>query len=238
MSEERGCPVLFLPNVIYWLLPIVADVLFSVLSTEKWACAGQSSRQQLCFPGFLRIPSTSSALLTLFCCRLFTGSQTDPALHLYLAPCHLYWEFWLAYPGSGPQILSVARASVSCSCSSAFSSTVREPIFPPMWQRTQNTSAGLLFRCLCVCSHVAPHALLSPVNCVSISTRVALSPPPRWHSRGPNSLSCSLCGNSDSRNITRSNSSAASSPPGKTYGKERRQHVLQNKEQRTVYLKY
>lgn len=216
---------------MYRLLPIVADVLFSVLSTEKWACAGQSSRQQLCFPGFLRIPSTPSALLTLFCCRLFTGSQMDPALHPYLAPCHLYWEFWLAYPGSGLQILSVARASVSCSCSSAFSRTDREPIFPRMWQGTQNTSAGLSLRCLCVCSHVAPHALLSAVNCAALSFF------PRWHSRGPKSQSCWLFGNSDSGNMARSNSSAASSPPGKTCGKkERRQHVLQNKEQCTVYL--
>lgn len=154
---------------MYWLLPIVADVLFSVLSTEKWDCAGQSSRQQLCFPDFLRIPSTSLALLTLFCCCLFTGSQMDPALHPYLAPCHLYREFWLAYPGSGLQILSVARASVSCSCSSAFSSTDREPIFPLMWQGTQNTSSGLSLRCLCVCSQVAPHAFLSAMNCVALS---------------------------------------------------------------------
>lgn len=167
MSEERGCPVLFLPNVMYWLLPIVADVLFSVLSTEKWACAGQSSRQQACFPSFLRIPSTSSALLTLFCCRLFTGSQMDPALHPYLASCHLYWEF-LTCLSRGVDCKSFLLHGHLCrvAVSSAFSSPDREPIFPLMWQRTRNTSAGLSLCCLCACSHVVPNALLSAVNCV------------------------------------------------------------------------
>lgn len=233
MSEERGCPVLFLPNVMYWLLPIVADILLSVLSTEKWACAGQSPRQQLCFPGFLRIPSTSSALLMLFCCRLFTGSQTDPALHPYLAPCHLYWEFWLAYPGSGLQILSVARASVSCSCSSAFSSTDREPIFPLMRQRTQNTSAGLSLRCLCVCSHVAPHTLLSAVNCVWAFSR-------EWRCHPSSPLTFQRTEFSELLAVWEQWQQEYDSEQQfhciiPTW-KERRPHVLQNKEQCTVYL--
>lgn len=136
------------------------------------------SEAALCFPGFLRIPSTSSALLTLFCCCLFTGSQMDPALHPYLAPSHLYWEFWLAYPGSGLQILSVARASVSCSCSSAFSSTDREPIFPLMWRDSKHISRTFtpLSVRLQPCGTV--RTLERRELCVSISMRVALSPPP------------------------------------------------------------
>lgn len=38
LSEERDGPLLSLPNVMQRLLPIVADILLSVLSTVKWAC--------------------------------------------------------------------------------------------------------------------------------------------------------------------------------------------------------
>lgn len=235
MSEERGCPVLFLPNVMYWLLPIVADVLFSVLSTEKWACAGQSSRQQLCFPGFLRIPSTSSALLTLFCYRLFTGSRMDPALHPYLAPCHLYWEFWLI---PGVDCKSFLLHGHLCRVAVCLHFPVRIGNQYSLWcDRGLKTHQQDFHSIVCASAAMwhRTHSWAPWTVCECFHESCAVIPP-RWHSRGPNSLSCWLFGNSDSRNMTRSNSSAASSPPGKTYGKDRRQHVLQNKEQCTVYL--
>lgn len=101
------------------------------------------------------------SLPDMFCCHLLTGSQMYPALHPYLEPWHLYWEFWLAYPGNGLQILFIARASVSRSCSSAFSIPDLEQIFPLMWRRTQNRSAGLSFLYPCFYIDVAPHALLT-----------------------------------------------------------------------------
>lgn len=66
LSEERGGPVFFLPNVMDWLLPIVADILLSVLPTAKWACVRQFSRQQLCFHGYLSMLWTPLASLTCF----------------------------------------------------------------------------------------------------------------------------------------------------------------------------
>lgn len=59
-----------------------------------------------------------------------------------------------------------AQASVSRSCSSAFSSTDLEQIFALMWQRSWKRSAGLSFLYLSFYSGVAPCALSSIVNCV------------------------------------------------------------------------
>lgn len=149
-----------------WLLPIVADILLNVLPTAKWACARQFSRQRLCFSWLSEHALSIFSLPDMFCCHLLTGSQMYPALHRYLAPWHLFWQFWLAYPRNGLQVLFVARASVSRSCSPAFSSTDLEQILLLMWRKTQNRSAGLSFLYLCFYSDVAPHALLSVVNCV------------------------------------------------------------------------
>lgn len=138
-----------------------------------------------------------------------------PALHPCLAPWHLYWEFWL-YPRNELQILFIARASVSRSCSSAFSITDLEQIFPLMWQRTQNRSAGLSFLYPCFYIDVALHALLSVVNCVWAFPQEFPLLFPRRHSKKLDPLRCWQFGNCESRNTTQRNPSAVSSPPGKT----------------------
>lgn len=121
-------------------MPIVVDILLRVLPTAKWACVRQ-------FPRQLSMLWTALAFLTCLAaiCSLVGSSSTS-------------------LPSS--MVTCLRSFDVSRSCSPAFCSGDLKEIFPLMWRRTQNRSAGLSFLYPCFYSDVAPHALLGTVSCV------------------------------------------------------------------------
>lgn len=97
LNEDGNSPHISLPNVMHWLLPIVADILLSVLSTVKQACEDISilckCSVRLLFswlrthPGIMTHGDPS---------RSFPGGSDSASCRFFARRCHAIITSWSA----------------------------------------------------------------------------------------------------------------------------------------------
>lgn len=166
------------------------------------------------------------SLPDIFHSHLLTGSQMYPALESWhpngIRSFDLSWK-WAANPSS-------AQASVSPTCSSAFSSPDLRQIFDGELQTDQQDFHSFISPSTAMWHRTHWWALWAACEHFRKSCAASLL---MFPGTGSSEL---LAMNSESRSTTRRNPSAASSPPEKTRKKKKVTATRQNKEQYAVYL--
>lgn len=192
LSEERGGLLLFLPHVMDWLLPIVADVLLRVLPTAKWTRVRPFPRQRLCFRGCASmLPSLASPTCSARCSSDVPGS---PSFTHHRGNLRREFRTCLSRNRTAAPPFRRTGVCVASLFVIAFSSADLQPILPLMWRRARNRSAGL-FIPLAVLPTAAWHRThfcrAFRASCARAFPQELRNSPPCWRSKDLDAPRCS-----------------------------------------------